>query len=61
MDKISFTGPLGTIKFDPSTHESTTPVLVFETVGDASSATKLKLLKWDLVNPLTNQIASSGP
>jgi branched-chain amino acid transport system substrate-binding protein len=60
MDKISFTGPLGTVKFDPSTHESTTPVLVFQTDGDASSDTKLNLLKWDLINPLTNQISSSG-
>ena len=60
MDSISVTGPLGTVKFDPATHESTTPVLVFETAGDASSNTKLKLLKWDLVNPQTNQIASSG-
>jgi branched-chain amino acid transport system substrate-binding protein len=60
MDNISVTGPLGTVKFDPTTHESTTPVLVFQTVGDASSNTKLKLLKWDLVNPQTNQITSSG-
>ena len=61
MDKVTIPGPLGTIKFDPSTHESTTPTLVFQTVGDASSSSKLSLLKWDLVNPLTNQIASSGP
>jgi branched-chain amino acid transport system substrate-binding protein len=61
MDQVSFTGPLGTVKFDPNTHESTTPVLVFQTIGDASSNTKLKLLKWNLVNPLTNEITSSGP
>jgi branched-chain amino acid transport system substrate-binding protein len=60
MDQVTFTGPLGTVKFDPSTHESTTPVLVFDTVGDATSNTKLKLLKWDLVNPQSGQITQSG-
>ena len=53
-------GPLGTVKFDPATHESTTPVLVFQTVGDSSSDTKLKLLNWSLVNPQTGQVAKSG-
>lgn len=61
MDQISVTGPLGTIKFDPSTHESTTPVLVFQTVGDVTENTKLKLLKWALVNPQTNAISKTGP
>ena len=55
MDQVTYSGPLGTVKFDPATHESTTPVLVFQTVGDSTAATKLKLLKWSLVNP------QSGP
>jgi branched-chain amino acid transport system substrate-binding protein len=60
MDQVTFAGPLGTVKFDPATHESTTPVLVFQTVGDSSSDTKLKLLQWSLVNPQSGQIAKSG-
>ncbi|MDQ2810838.1 MAG: ABC transporter substrate-binding protein [Actinomycetota bacterium] len=60
MDQVTFDGPLGQVKFDPQTHESTTPVLVFQTIGDASSDTKLKLLKWDLVNPQSGQISKSG-
>jgi branched-chain amino acid transport system substrate-binding protein len=60
MDQVTFNGPLGTVKFDPSTHESTTPVLVFQTVGDSTSDTKLKLLNWSLVNPQTSQVSKSG-
>jgi len=52
--------PLGPVKFDPSTHESTTPVLVFQTVGDSTSDTKLKLLDWSLVNPQSGQVSKSG-
>lgn len=60
MDKVTFGGPLGPVKFDPNTHESTTPVLVFQTVGSPTSDTKLKLLKWSLVNPRTGKISKSG-
>jgi ABC-type branched-subunit amino acid transport system substrate-binding protein len=60
MDQVSFTGPLGTVRFIPSTHESTTPVLVFQTVGDPTSDTKLKVLNYALVNPQTGQISKSG-
>lgn len=60
MDEVTFNGPLGPVKFDPSTHESTTPVLVFQTVGDSTSETKLKLLKWSLVNPQTGQVSKTG-
>ncbi len=35
-------------------------VLVFQTTGDATSDTKLKLLKWDLVNPQSGQMSQSG-
>jgi branched-chain amino acid transport system substrate-binding protein len=59
LAKISVTGPLGAVRFNPATHESTIPTLVFQTTGDASSPMKLKILKYDLVNP-TNQIISSG-
>jgi len=60
MDQVTFGGPLGSVKFDPATHESTTPVLVFQTVGDSTSDTKLKLLQWSLVNPQSGQISKSG-
>jgi branched-chain amino acid transport system substrate-binding protein len=60
MDQVTFGGPLGSVKFDPTTHESTTPVLVFQTVGDSSTDTKLKLLQWSLVNPQSGQISKSG-
>jgi branched-chain amino acid transport system substrate-binding protein len=60
MDQVTFSGPLGPVKFDPNTHESTTPVLVFQTVGDSTSDTKLKLLNWSLVNPQTGQVSKSG-
>jgi branched-chain amino acid transport system substrate-binding protein len=60
MTKISVNGPLGPVRFDPSTHESTVPTLVFQTVGDPSVPMKLKLTKFDLVSP-SNAIVSSGP
>src|SRR6202041_1325034 len=53
--KIAVPGPLGAVRFNPATHESTTPTLVFQTAGDAGSPMKLKILKYDLVSP-TNQI-----
>ena len=60
LAKVSVDGPLGTVGFNPSTHESTIPTLVFQTVGDPSVPMKLKLTKYDLVSP-ANTIVSSGP
>ena len=61
MTHITITGPLGPVKYNPRTHQPTTPTLIFETVGDPTSSTnKLKLLKWDLVSPETNKIIKSG-
>jgi branched-chain amino acid transport system substrate-binding protein len=59
LDKVSVNGPLGTVSFNPATHESTIPTLVFQTVGDPASPMKLKMVKYDLVSP-ANSIVSSG-
>lgn len=59
LAKVSLDGPLGTVRFSPSTHESTIPTLVFQTVGDPTVPMKLKLIKYDLVSP-ANSIVSSG-
>jgi hypothetical protein len=56
---VSVNGPLGTVSFNPATHESTIPTLVFQTVGDPASPMKLKMVKYDLVSP-ANSIVSSG-
>jgi branched-chain amino acid transport system substrate-binding protein len=60
LAKVSVNGPLGPVSFNPDTHSSTIPTLVFQTVGDASVPMKLKLVKYDLVSP-ANTIVKSGP